>query len=90
MSKYELAEDVIYMLESWSEAYPTDIFPEITAKDIEYINAVNPNLSSRFFAHVGRHFIEKGFKPAIEMLRQQDEEIQRKSKYYGWDVTGLR
>ena len=73
MNANELAdvEDVINNLQSWSEAYPTDIFPEITEQDIEYINAVNPNLSARFFAHVGRHFIKKGFEPAIDMLRRQ-------------------
>ena len=75
MNAYELADDVIHMLESWSKAYPTDIFPEITKENIEYINAVNPNLSSRFFAHVGRHFIKKGFTPAINMLRQQENRI---------------
>ncbi len=65
------ADDVIHKLQSWSESYPTDIFPEITEQDIEYINAVNPNLSARFFANVGRHFIKKGFEPAIDMLRRQ-------------------
>ena len=75
MNAYELADDVIHMLERWCEAYPTDIFPEISKEDIEYINAVNTNLSSRFFAHVCRHMIKKGFKPAIDMLRQQADRI---------------
>jgi hypothetical protein len=66
----ELAEDTIHMLQSWSEAYPTDIFPEITQEDIDYINAVDPNLSARFFGHVGRHFIKKGFEPAIETIAE--------------------
>ena len=69
MNALDITEDVIDKLESWSKAYPTDIFLEITEEDINYINFVNPNLSARFFAHVGRHFIDKAFKPAIETLR---------------------
>ena len=71
------ADDVIHKLQSLSEAYPTDIFPEIIEQDIEYINAVNQNLSARFFAHVGRHFIKKGFEPAITMLRQQQAKLDK-------------
>lgn len=89
LSSSEMADDVVYMLESWSEAYPTNIFPEISKEDIEYINAVNPNLSSRFFAHVGRHLIKKGFKPAIDMLRQQASELEACNvhKRRGWEYA---
>jgi hypothetical protein len=66
----EKAEDMVHMLTTWSEAYPTDIFPEITKEDIEYINAVNPHLSGRFFAHVGRHFASKALEPAIAMIKE--------------------
>ena len=74
-----MVEDTIHMLESWSEAYPTSIFPEITQEDIDYINAVNPNLSARFFANVGRHFIEKGFKPAIQTLEVLANHIEEEA-----------
>ena len=80
MNAYELADDVIHMLESWSEAYPTSMFPDPTQEDIDYINAENKNLSARFFAHVGRHFINKGFTPAIDMLRQQAGRIAELEK----------
>jgi hypothetical protein len=77
MNAYELADDVIHMLESWSKAYPTSMFPDPTQEDIDYINAQNKNLSARFFAHVGRHFINKGFTPAINILRQQADKIAK-------------
>ena len=70
----ESLEDVIHTLESWSKAYPISMFPDPTQEDIDYINAENKNLSARFFAHVGRHFINKGFTPAIAALHQLQKE----------------
>jgi hypothetical protein len=61
-------EEMVQRLQNWCEAYPTDIFPEITKEEIDYINAQNKNLSAKYFAHVGRHFIAKGLKPALDLL----------------------
>ena len=61
-------EEMVQRLQNWCEAYPTDIFPEITKEEIDYINAQNKNLSGKYFAHVGRHFIAKGLKPALDLL----------------------
>jgi len=72
--QYEIAE-MVSMLKGWSEAYPTSIFPEITQDDINFINSNNPNLSAKFFAHVGRHFIKKGFEPSIKLLEKIGENL---------------
>lgn len=61
-------EEMIQRLQNWCEAYPTDIFPEISKEELDYINAQNKNLSGKFFAHVGRHFIAKGLKPALDLF----------------------
>lgn len=65
----EQAEDVLHMLKSWSQAYPTDIFTKPTEADYEHIRQVR-GLSERLFAEWGRHFIERGFTPAIDVLEK--------------------
>lgn len=65
----EQVEDTLHMLKSWSEAYPTDIFTKPTQADYEHIQQVK-GLSERLFADWGRHFIAKGFTPAIDVLEK--------------------
>ena len=84
-------EEMVQRLQNWCEAYPTDIFPEITKEEIDYINAQNKNLSGKYFAHVGRHFIAKGLKPALDLLLRiynthpaqplSDDEIAKITEY---------
>ena len=72
-------DDVLQMLESWSSAYPEDIFSKPTDADYAYIRQI-AGLSERLFSEWGRHFINKGFLPAINLIKELQEELLERNK----------
>jgi hypothetical protein len=53
----DLISEILHKLNSWSEAYPTDIFPDPTPEHIQQVNSIYPSAVTRISARVGRHMV---------------------------------